>query len=96
MQLNVQQEFLGARVDARLLIQPDNFVEVPHDEEDPDTDGAHAASALPGHVPVWRERGDRRWRRDSPVLDGVPKSEEAEQSEPARPRLHDHQMSNIE
>jgi len=61
VQLDVQQEFVGARVDPWLLIQPNHFVEVPHNEEDLNLNGAHPASAIPGHVSMWREHCDRSW-----------------------------------
>ena len=61
LQPDVQQELTRDCVNAWLLIELDHLVEVPHHEEDPNTDRAQPARALPGHEPVRREYRDGRW-----------------------------------
>jgi cell division cycle 20-like protein 1 (cofactor of APC complex) len=70
------EEHQRARVDARLLSEPDRRVAVLVDAEGRDADGAHAPRVVFGDEPRRADDRHRRRRRDAPLLERLPGAED--------------------
>mmetsp|Transcript_50450 Transcript_50450/g.161456 ORF Transcript_50450/g.161456 Transcript_50450/m.161456 type:complete len:260 (-) Transcript_50450:100-879(-) len=76
LQPRVVQERQRAGEHARVQPEPDHRVALPHHDQARHAHGAHAAGALPGHLPRRPDHRDRGRGRDAALLERVPGAQE--------------------
>lgn len=89
MQLDVQQELAGNRIDPRIQPQSSDFVEITNHEKNTDPNRSLYASAVLGYVSRRRKHRDRRRRRNFAVLENVWRFEVSEHKRAAAMEQYD-------